>query len=82
MSTGPSMASTWRASLGVHVSRTITNDYTFQYNNWRYQIEAGDIDPAKRRDKITIQERVDGSIKAYFNGKYVHFYTTERMKVR
>jgi hypothetical protein len=63
--------------LSVHVTITVTNDYTFQHGNYRYQIEAEDIEAKMRRNKLIIQERLDGSLKAYFKGKYVHFFYTE-----
>jgi hypothetical protein len=57
------------------VTRTVTNDYTFQHGGFRYQIEAKML-----RNKIAIQERLDGLIRASFEGKHVHFFTTGHIK--
>jgi hypothetical protein len=41
--------------LSVHEVRLVTNDYAFQHNGWRHQIEAGDIEPRMCRAKITLE---------------------------
>jgi transposase InsO family protein len=67
--------------LSVQESRTVTNDYSFQHCGCRYQIEAGDIKPNMRRNKVIVQERLDGTLRACFNGKYINFYLIGRIKV-
>ena len=62
------------AILCEHEQRVVTNDYTFQYQGWRYQIEQRDVVATMRRNKITLELRSDGNIKAHFRGKYIHFY--------
>jgi hypothetical protein len=47
--------------LSVHEVRLVTNDYTFQHNGWRHQIEAGDIEPRMRRAKITLEISLGGT---------------------
>jgi hypothetical protein len=65
--------------LSFHDERTITNDYTFQYGGWRHQIAAEDIESRMRRAKVTIEIRTDGTMKARFFDKFLHFYRVERV---
>jgi hypothetical protein len=67
------------AILSVQVPRVITNDYTFQYGGWRYQIESLDCNTKLRRKQLVIEKRLDGSMKANFEGNYVHFHRIERI---
>jgi transposase len=67
------------AILSVQESRVVTNDYTFQYKGWRYQIESKDMEPKMRRGNLVIEDRLDGSIKARFYDKYIHFHIVEQI---
>jgi hypothetical protein len=70
------------AILSERDVRTVTNDYTFQHRNCRYQIEAGDMDSRMRRAKVTIENRLDGSLRVRFNDKYIHFFQLNKKKKR
>jgi hypothetical protein len=65
--------------MSVQVTRIITNDYTFQYGGFRYQIESQDSNTKMRRKKIVIEKRLDGSLKAKFEGENVHFHLIGRI---
>lgn len=69
------------AILSEQDVRTVTNDYTFNYCGSKYQIEPGDMDSRMRRAKVTIEKRLDGSLRARFNGKYIHFYQLDNKKI-
>ncbi|MDR1656165.1 MAG: ISNCY family transposase [Deltaproteobacteria bacterium] len=68
------------ASLSIQTPRVVYNDYTFQFDSCRYQIEPMDMETKMRRNKVVIEERLDGTIKAKFNGKYIHFHIVEVVK--
>jgi hypothetical protein len=61
--------------------RTVRNDYTFQHDLVKYQIEAGDRKPQMLRKKVKLELRLDGNIKCKFNDKYIHFFPVQNLKV-
>jgi hypothetical protein len=67
------------AILSVQEQRVVTNDYTFQYNGWRYQIDSRDMDARMRRNMITIEYRLNGDIKVRFNDKYIHYIRLQKI---
>ena len=61
------------AILCEHEERVVTNDYTFQWQGWRYQIDPKDVISNMRRGKVTIEIRHNDSIKVNFKGRYINF---------
>jgi hypothetical protein len=59
------------ASLSSVETRTVDNDYTFPWGAQRYQIPKGSIPPGLRRQKVRVEERLDGTIAVRFNGVYL-----------
>ena len=53
------------AILSEREDRTVTNNYTFQYGCYRYQIEPEDMESRMRRAKVTIKKRLDDYIRAF-----------------
>lgn len=51
--------------------RSIREDYTFRYDNRFYQIEAHDACEAMRRSKITLEQRLDGTLRFRWRGRYL-----------
>jgi transposase len=69
------------AILCPKVERTVRRDYTFQNDNVKYQIEAGDTTPRMFRKRVVLELRLDGTIKCMFDGKYVHFLPGRKPKM-
>ena len=51
--------------------RCVTDDYTFSYRGVRYQIEKRSTAAGLRRSKIIIEQRLDGSRKVRWQGRYL-----------
>ena len=60
------------AILCEHEERVVTNDYTFQWEGWRYQIDPQDIVSSMRRGKVTIEVRHDDTLKVSYKGRYIN----------
>ena len=52
-------------------TRCVTDDYTFSYRGVRYQIEKRSIAAGLRRSNVTIEERLDGTRKIRWRGRYL-----------
>jgi transposase len=60
------------ASALSHVeSRVIYNDYTISFLGHRYQIARADIQAGMKRQSLRVELRLDGSLKARYQGRYV-----------
>lgn len=60
------------ASALSHVeSRVIQNDYTISFLGHRYQIARADIQAGMKRQSLRVELRLDGSLKARCQGRYV-----------
>ena len=60
------------ASALSHVeSRVIQNDYTISFLGHRYQIVRADIQAGMKRQSLRVELRLDGSLKARYQGRYV-----------
>ena len=59
-----------QAIFSVQHTRTVTNDYTYQYQNERYQILPKSIDAGLRRSKIIIENRLDGTQRVRWRKRY------------
>lgn len=60
-----------KSIFSIKAVRVVSNDYTFRLNNRKFQIAAASNVPNLRRGKVTVETRVDNTIKASFNGKYL-----------
>ena len=61
------------AILSCVIERRVMNDYTFMLLRNRYRIEPGDIVPGLRGAILRIEQRLDGSLAAAFQGRYLRF---------
>jgi hypothetical protein len=62
--------------------RTVQNDFTVSYGNHWYQLT--DKQPATvcKRDKVTVELRLDNTIKMRLRGKYLNFVQIEKTYTR
>jgi len=51
--------------------RVIGNDYTFSFAGRRYQIQPADMQAGMRRQRVRVELRLDGDLKARYEGRYV-----------
>ena len=49
------------------------NDYTISYYGARYQLHPGAVQPGLRKGKVTVQVRLDGTLRVWFRGEYLAF---------
>ena len=62
------------AAILCHVEqRVIGNDYTFAFAGRRYQIQRGQVQAGMRHQRIRVELRLDGELKARYQGNYVDF---------
>jgi transposase len=66
------------AILSVQVTRTVRNDYTIQLNNARYQIEKKQVRPGLRKAKVTVELRLDGTMRLRWKNRYLKFHRIEQ----
>jgi len=60
------------ASILCHVEeRVIGNDYTFSFGGRRYQIQRSQVQAGMRRQRVRVELRLDGELKARYQGHYV-----------
>jgi transposase len=60
------------ASILCHVEeRVIANDYTFSFAGQRYQIGREQANTSMRRQRLRIELRLDGELKARYQGRYL-----------
>jgi hypothetical protein len=52
-------------------TRTITDDYTFSYHATRYQVLAQSVAPGLRRDTVTVEARLDGTLRVRWRDRYL-----------
>src|SRR5712692_8193949 len=65
-------AETDLAGILCHVEdRVISNDYTFSFAGHRYQIGRQDVRAAMRRQRLRVELRLDGDLRARYDGRYV-----------
>ena len=57
------------AAILCHVEeRVIGNDYTFSFAGRRYQIERAAVQAGMRRQRVRVELRLDGELKARYQG--------------
>lgn len=60
------------AAVLCHVEeRVIGNDYTFSFAGRRYQIDRTAVQVGMRRQRLRVELRLDGELKARYQGSYV-----------
>lgn len=59
------------AILSPQETRQVQNDYTISYQNQRYQILPQSQLPNLRKTKVTVQERLDGTLMVVGKGHYL-----------
>ena len=70
------------AILSVQHTRTVTDDYTFQYANDRYQIGRKSIQAGLRRSKIIIENRLDKTQRIRWRKQYLRCNKIEPEKIK
>jgi len=66
------------AAILSHVEqRSIDNDHTFRFAGRRYQIQRGDVRAGMRRHKLRVELRLDGTLAARYEGRYVEIRECE-----
>ncbi len=51
--------------------RVVGNDYTFSFAGHRYQIARSQVQAGMRRQRLRVELRLDGELKACYQGRYV-----------
>lgn len=51
--------------------RSIRNDFTIRYRNEQLQIERGEADPAMVGTRLTVEKRLDGTVRYRWRGRYL-----------
>jgi transposase len=60
------------AAILCHVEeRVIGNDYTFSFAGRRYQILRSQVQAGMRRQRVRVELRLDGELKARYEGRYL-----------
>jgi hypothetical protein len=60
------------AAILSHVEeRVIGNDYTFSFAGQRYQIAREDVQAGMRRQRLRVELRLDGELRARYQGRYL-----------
>ena len=62
------------AILSIQTVRTVANDYTVRHGGRRYQIERRSIAGGLRGSKVIVEERLDGSMRLRFRGRYLRWH--------
>ena len=60
-----------KAILSHQEQRVVTNDYTVQYQGQKWQILKQSHGGRLRRAKVTVEQRLDGSVKFRWRGRYL-----------
>jgi len=59
------------ASFSHMETRTVTNDYTIQFQGKRYQIARSSVTAGMKGQKVRVELRLDGTIAIRFKGQYL-----------
>jgi transposase len=60
------------AAILCHVEeRVVGNDYTFSFAGHRYQIARSQVQAGMRRQRLRVELRLNGELKACYQGRYV-----------
>lgn len=70
------------AAILCHLEeRVIANDYTFSLAGQRYQIQRHQVQAGMRRQRLRVELRLDGELKARYQGRYLDIATCEARTV-
>ena len=70
------------ASILCHVEeRVIGNDYTFSFAGRRYQIVRAEAQAGMRRQRLRVELRLDGELKARYQGRYLTIGECDRRSI-
>lgn len=61
------------AIYSKQTERTVQNDFTFSFNTKWFQLTKDQSVTICKKDKVLIEERVDGSTHVRLRGKYLHY---------
>jgi len=61
--------------------RVIGNDYTFSFAGRRYQIVRADVQAGMRRQRVRVELRLNGELKARYQGRYVEIGECDKQPV-
>lgn len=56
-----------------HTTRTVNNDFTISFDKTWYQLTKGQPATVCKKDKVTMEERLDGSIHIRLHGKSLNY---------
>lgn len=59
--------------FSVQNERTVNNDYTVMFNNKFYQLNEVQPTTVYKKDKVIVEERLNGTIKINLKGHYLHY---------
>ena len=62
------------AILSVQTVRTVAKDYTMRHGGRRYQIQRRSITGGLRGGRVIVEERLDGTLRLRFRGRYLRFH--------
>jgi transposase len=65
------------AILSVQEPRRVQNDYTVQVDGVAWQIERGEITGGLRRAKVTVEWRLDGSLRLRWGDRYLKYHRAQ-----
>ncbi len=68
--------------LSRQTTRTVANDYTIQHNGRRYQIARKSITAGLKRAKVTVEERLDGTLLIRFRGRSLRYGLIDALTAR
>jgi hypothetical protein len=61
------------AILSIQHTRTVSNDHVVRFENTHYQLLVSDSGPNLRRKVVTVEKRINGTIKIRYGGKYYNY---------
>lgn len=74
--------STLSGTLSKQTERTVQNDFTFVFKNQWYQLIREQTVTVCQKDKVTVEERTDGTIHIRARGKYLNYQILPQRPVR
>lgn len=63
------------AVLSRQSERTVQNDFTFRFNNQWFQLGKEQPATIRPKDRVLLEERIDGSLQIRLRGKYLNYQT-------
>lgn len=61
------------STFAIHSTRTVMNDFTIQFKNKYFQLEQQQPVTVCRKDRILVEEHINGSIKLNLRGKELRY---------